>query len=470
MPANLSLVLDVGKTNAKISLWNDAGACVARKVRANPAAGDGRYPALDLQGLETFVAETVREMAQLGAVRRIIPVTHGAAAVVMVDGAILAPPVDYEIEVSAELSADYDAQRDPFAATGSPNLPNGLNLGRQLHVLESLLGLLPEAAKIVLWPQYWAWRFCGVLASEVSSLGCHTDLWRPEEGRPSDLAIRRGWADRLPPVRPASAVLGLVTREWVEAGLPSDCAVLCGLHDSNSALVAARGHAEIAQNDATILSTGTWFVAMRSLGAGGAKPPPLDPDRDCLLNVDVAGRPAPSARFMGGRESERIAGLDSFHITENYNPEGLLADLPRLMATGAMVLPTFAPGFGPFPGREGQFINPPETLDEKRALLGLYLALLSDTCLDLIGTQDRILVEGRFAEAEVFVRALASLRAPAKVFVSNAHDDVPFGALRLVFPDLAPRSPLKAVEPLADPIDAYRAAWRRRLQDSPASP
>jgi sugar (pentulose or hexulose) kinase len=40
--------------------------------------------------------------------------------------------------------------------------------------------------------------------------------------------------------------------------------IYAGLHDSNAALLAARGFAEIADHEATVLSTGTLFVAMRS--------------------------------------------------------------------------------------------------------------------------------------------------------------------------------------------------------------
>ena len=71
--------------------------------------------------------------------------------------------------------------------------------------------------------------------------------------------------------------------------LPTSTQVYAGLHDSNAALLAARGFAEIADHEATVLSTGTWFVAMRS--------PKKDFDlaslpeaRDCLVNVDAYGR------------------------------------------------------------------------------------------------------------------------------------------------------------------------------------
>lgn len=30
-----------------------------------------------------------------------------------------------------------------------------------------------------MYPQYWALRLTGIAANEVTSLGCHTDLWNP---------------------------------------------------------------------------------------------------------------------------------------------------------------------------------------------------------------------------------------------------------------------------------------------------
>ena len=78
----------------------------------------------------------MRGFATHGRVGAIIPVGHGAAAVVVRDGAILAPPIDYEQQIPPEDLSDYDSDRDPFSQTGSPCLPDGLNLGTQLHYLE----------------------------------------------------------------------------------------------------------------------------------------------------------------------------------------------------------------------------------------------------------------------------------------------------------------------------------------------
>lgn len=90
----------------------------------------------------------------------------------------------------------------------------------------------------------------------------------------------------------------------------------------------------------------------------------------------------------------------------------------------------------------------------------LYAALVADAVLGLIGAQQRLLVEGRFAEAEMFVRALAALRPDMAIDVGNAHEDVSYGALRLLMPDLAPSSARTRVAPLDADLMPYRTRWR----------
>lgn len=467
MEDGCTIVLDIGKTNAKASLWNSAGKLLARRMRPNTPQ-EGNYRALDVVGIDAWLMASVREFAEAQPVSYIVPVGHGAAAALLQGGRLAAAPMDYEDDLTPDERAEYDAARDAFAQTGSPALPNGLNLGAQLHRFERMFGPLPRDVTIVPWPQYWAWRLCGVAASEVSSLGCHTDLWRPFERRFSDLAVRRGWAARFAPVHAAYEPLGVITPEVAgETGLPPECLVLCGVHDSNAALLAARGHSVLAKMDTTVLSTGTWFVAMRSVAANaGLERYELDEARDCLINVDVLGRPVPSARFMGGREAELIAGIDSFAPTRGVEPAAQLQRLPSLLDADACTLPSFASGVGPFPGVRGEWCNKPTDPLEQRTLMEIYLALMADASLDLIGSQTNLLVEGRFAAAVVFTRALASLRPRQRVFVSHAENDVAYGAFRLVYPQLAPLTELASVAPLDIDIAGYASRWRARVHSA----
>lgn len=455
------VVIDIGKTLSKVSLWGIDGRLIDRRTRPNDRIPGPGYLALDASGIEDWLATSLAALRRQASIEAIIPVAHGAAAAVVRDGTLQLPPMDYENPVGAAERARYDVHRDPFERTGSPALPNGLNLGAQIHVMEALH---PEAFRpgtvLLPWPQYWAWRLCGETASEVTSLGCHTDLWSPALGKPSAMAVRRGWAEMLPPVRRAGECLGTLTREWAErTGLSPAVRVHCGIHDSNAALIAARGFPEIAAHEATVLSTGTWFVAMRS-----PKSPvelhALPEHRDCLVNVDAEGRSIPSARFMGGREIETLTGIDTRRIDITPDQPHLVTALPKAIAEGARVLPTFAAGSGPFPHARGRWVRMPVEDMERRAAVSLYAALVADASLDLIDARERILIEGRFARAQVFVRALATLRPGTDFYIANVENDVSYGALRLLNPQLGPSSRLERIQPLDLSLDDYRTSWR----------
>jgi sugar (pentulose or hexulose) kinase len=458
-----TIVLDVGKTHAKLSLWDEQGRCVERWTRANEPRVGSAYGVLDVEGIDRWLIESLAACPRKADVRRIIPVAHGAAAALLREGRLFVDPMDYEEAVPEPERRAYSAQRDPFRCTGSPFLPGALNLGMQLHLVESLHGPLPADVTILPWPQYWAWRLGGVEAAELTSLGCHSDLWRPIEHRFTDLAVRRGWGERMAPLRRADETLSTITRDAARAtGLPSDCEILCGLHDSNAALLALRGHVEMANHDATVLSTGTWFVAMRSLSPDAAFDASTLPEfRDCLINVDVNGRAVPSARFMGGREAECIRGVDGEAAMENERGEVSLRRLPALLARGASASPSFVAGVGPYPDAVGRLENLTDDPDDSWTIASLYLAMMTDTALELIGSTDQLLVEGRFAEDSLLVRALAALRPEQSVYTCRAGDDLAYGALRLVAPDLNPPSDPGRAEPLGIDLVPFANDWRR---------
>lgn len=457
------IVVDIGKTLSKVTLWSRGGRLLDRQTRPNASIAIQGIRRLNPQGVSTWLIESLSKYRD-SEVATIVPVAHGAGVCALADGELAFLPLDYEQPIPEDVMAAYRAERDPFVVTGSPALADGLNIGSQLYWLDRLYPDAMRSATLLPWAQYWAWMLTGHAVSERTSLGCHSDLWNPIEGRFSPMAQRLGWAERFAPLAAAGDVVGTLRPEIAAAtGLGERVEVLAGLHDSNAALVAARGFAEIAGDEATVLSTGTWFVAMR-LPAMAVDTAALPEARDCLINVDAYGYPVPSSRFMGGREIEAVIGLDTRRVDIKPDQPALLAAVPGLLQTGAMLLPTLAPGFGPFPGARSEWLNEPEDWYARRAAACLYAALVADASLDLIGSRERLLVEGRFAEAEVFVRALAALRPETQVFTANAHNDVSFGALRLIDPTLVPQGGLTRVEPLAGDLAAYRQTWRAAVQ------
>jgi sugar (pentulose or hexulose) kinase len=462
------IVADFGKTLSKVTLWSKDGQMIDRVVRPNgessPPATDDKYRALNVRDVKKWLIATLARFAA-HPVEAIIPVAHGAAVAALLDDELAFDPMDYEHAIPAHVLAEYRMGRDRFAITGSPALPDGLNIGSQLHWLEQMDGARFRDATLLPYAQYWAWLLSGQARSEVTSLGSHSDLWAPLTADFAPMAKARGWAAQFAPMAMAGDVIGYIRPELADqTGLPASVRIYAGLHDSNAALLAARGFAEIAGQEATVLSTGTWFIAMRS-PRSKIDIAELPEARDCLLNVDAFGAAIPSARFMGGREIETLIEIDTRRVDIKPDQPDLLAAVADVIAAGTMLLPTFAPGSGPFAAQKGRWINRPDNWFARRAAACLYAALVADTSLSLIGAKATLLVEGRFAEAEVFVRALASLRPDMAVYTANAHNDVSFGALRLIDPALRPDAALVRVTPLPQALADYRAQWQKTIEE-----
>ncbi|MCJ2183463.1 FGGY family carbohydrate kinase [Novosphingobium sp. 1949] len=470
--AGTTIVVDIGKTLSKLTLWSRGGVLIDRQVRPNQVIEIDGIRRLDAEGIGAWIREGLARWADR-AIETIVPVAHGAGFAAL-DGAgadahLLFPPLDYEQPIPEAVRAAYHAERDPFALTGSPALPDGLNLGTQVYWMAQQYPEAMARATLVPWAQYWAWFLSGAAVSEVTSLGCHSDLWAPEQGTFSPMAVRLGWATRFAPLARAADTVGTLRPDLAaQSGLSPEVRVLAGLHDSNAALLAARGLPEIANHEATILSTGTWFIAMR-LAREAFALADLPDGRDTLVNVDAYGQPVPSARFMGGREIETVIQIDTRRIDIRPDQPLLMEAVPALLERRTMMMPSLTPGFGPYPSGRARWINAPVewagTWYARRAAICLYAAMVADTALDLIGAKDRLLIEGRFCDAEVFVRALAALRPDTEVYIAHAHNDVSFGALRLIDPDLTADSQLRRVEPLEGDLSGYRAAWHAQMRE-----
>jgi sugar (pentulose or hexulose) kinase len=409
-------VLDIGKTNAKVIVVGDDGEPLAARSRPSHVRPGPPYPCLDLDGTWDWALGALRELAAAHRIEAVVPVAHGAAAVLMAGEEPALPALDYEFAGPDETAATLNA--DPFAETASPPLPAGLNVAAQLHWQETRFpDLFGRTTDILMLPQYWAWRLSGVKATEATALGAHTHLWNPRERRFSGLARRRGWAGRFPPLRYAWETLGPVRPELAaETGLPRDCRVLAGIHDSNASYLP---HLVSRQAPFTVLSTGTWVIAM----AAGAALDRLDPRADMLANVDARRDPVPCARFMGGREVELVAGPDALKAAAG--PE----DVAAIVAEGTMALPAFFAS-GPYLGQAGRILGEPGAKPEARAALAaLYAALVAEVMLEKLGAAGPVVVEGSFHRNAAFCGLLAALR------------------------------PEQAIHPTDDPSGTARGAW-----------
>ena len=235
-------VFDVGKTNIKLVVFDRGGAVLAeRSAPNNPLAPDSEWPYLrmDTEGAWSFLIGALKELGARFYIDAISTTTHGCAGVLMRSDGPALPPLDYEFDGFGAVDADYDAARPTFDEARSPHLSRGLNLGRHIFYYERRYPAeFKEATAFLTYAQYFGWRLGGAMASEVTSLGAHTDLWRPNEGDLSSMVDTLGWRRLFPPRRQAWDTLGKLKPEIAHAtGLSADVRIICGAHDSNAALV-----------------------------------------------------------------------------------------------------------------------------------------------------------------------------------------------------------------------------------------
>lgn len=378
-------IIDIGKTNAKLVLV-DAKTLNELEVRsiANDVIDAKPYPHYDTQKTWEFILEGLTYYQLEYGVSAISITSHGAALALLADdGKLAAPILDYEHEWPENLVKEYDRVRPSFSETGSPRLSNGLNLGAQLYYqFKTIDGLFDRTQKIVTYAQYWAYALTGVAACEVTSLGCHTDLWSPEKNDFSSMVRELGWLEKFADVKSANEILGPVTSDICKrTGLKKETPVFCGIHDSNASLFP---YLQSNVKSFSVVSTGTWVITM----SVGGKEIELNENQDTLINVNALGEKVPSARFMGGREFEILMNGIDVNYDEN--------DVGSVLEKQIMIMPSVEPSTGPFQGMQMHWSVEPELISEgERAVAAsFYLALMTSVCLDITGADGVIYLEG----------------------------------------------------------------------------
>lgn len=393
-------VIDIGKTNAKVVLVDSKtmAEIAFEKVR-NDVVESGPYPHFNVDKIWDFILSSLRNFQATYSISAISITAHGACCALLdEDGNLASPILDYEHQAVDQTGLNYNKVRPSFAETGSPRLTGGLNLGAQIYWLfETVQGLKDRTDTILMYPQYWAHRLTGISANEVSSLGCHTDLWNPHNSDFSSMVDAMGWREKFAPLRPANNVLGSVSSVVAEeTGLSIDTTVYCGIHDSNASLYPyLLSHKE----PFSVVSTGTWVIVM-SVGGTSAN---LDEERDTLINVNAAGNQVPSARFMGGREYEILCdGREC-----EFNDE----DIHSVLANSIMLFPSVEMSSGPFRHKKMRWTHEAASMSdgEHSVVASFYLALMTLTCLDLVGAQGSIFVEGSFCQNKAYLSMLQAM-------------------------------------------------------------
>ncbi|MDR2110907.1 MAG: carbohydrate kinase [Spirochaetaceae bacterium] len=451
-------VIDIGMTNKKVAVYDDALKQVDARYRGFPPKMAGGLETHDLEGMEAWFIEMISEMARKYPIGAIAVTTHGATFVcVGKDGKPSVPCVYYTYEPGDDFHRrfyeKFGAPEDLQARTGTPSFKAMINPAQGIFfALERFPREFKRTVSLLQYPQYWGYRFTGKTGVEGTYIGCHGYLWDQVEGRLSSVARDLGVASLMPgELKNSWDILGTITGEFAaKTGLSRDVIVTMGIHDSNSSLLphfAKKGETGFVLN-----STGTWCVIMNPVKQYGFAPEELG--KVVFFNISAFRRPVKTAIFLGGMEfetwSKTLMGLHNRTELPPYDRE-----LYRTIVgeRRAFLMPELTAGSGQFPrsrprvvedGGDYHFADiaretlldapsiPPafRTYEGGIALLRISLVMQTLTALERAGLRPgaEVYTEGGFRKNEAYNAFLSAALPDNRVFLTDIAEASALGA------------------------------------------
>ena len=294
-PIEVILIFDIGKTNKKVLLFNKHLDVISTKsVELPETIDEDGFPTEDIQLLTSFILNTFREVLadKRYKVRGVNFSAYGASLVYLnIHGQVLTPLYNYLKPYPQALLDNfynrYGGQINFSRSAASPVL-GSLNSGMQFYRLKHEQ---PEKMKSLAYvlhlPQYLASLVSGQFYSELTSIGCHTNLWDFDKNAYQQWLKDEQLNQYLPPLA-----------DKVHTSVPingDELIVGTGLHDSSAALIP---YLIEKKNRFLLLSTGTWCISINPFNNSPLSQEELQ--NDCLCFLQPNGKPVKAARYFGG--------------------------------------------------------------------------------------------------------------------------------------------------------------------------
>lgn len=425
-------VFDVGKTNKKLFLFDEHYKIVfERSARFTETVDEDGDPCENLESLRLSVFDSLREVFRNPAfeVKSINFATYGASFVYIDEnGNPLAPLYNYLKEYPENLKEQFYNTYGGMAAfsnrTASPVL-GSLNSGMQLYRIKYEKPELFKQIRYALHlPQYLSYLISGEAYSDLTSIGCHTNLWDFTKNDYHDWVRKEGIIDKLAPIVPSDSV--------IPAAFPgNNYAVGAGFHDSSAALVP---YLVNFHEPFVLLSTGTWCISLNPFNAIPLSTEELE--NDCLCYLQYEGKPVKASRLFAGYEHEQQVKRIAAHFGTDiiayrsvaYDPK-IVEDLQQSdKAAPFRAEETKGLKESPFAQRD---LNdyPSDVVAYHRLILDLVNQQYISTRRVLDGTAvKRIFVDGGFSKNVIFMNLLAAVFPDLEVFAAYMAQATAVGA------------------------------------------
>ena len=199
MPAPVIAIFDIGKTNKKLFLLDEDYRIAGEwSGQFDESSDEDGYPCDDLEKLTAFIRNSLNELAVSNdhSVKAINAAAYGASFVYVNNNDEVAAPLynylkPYPAGLKKKFYDTYGGEVDFSLRTASPVL-GSLNSGMQLYRIKYEKPGLFSAIKYALHlPQFVSFLITGKAYSEITSIGCHTNLWDFRKEQLSRMGLQR---------------------------------------------------------------------------------------------------------------------------------------------------------------------------------------------------------------------------------------------------------------------------------------
>jgi sugar (pentulose or hexulose) kinase len=429
-PKSVIAVIDVGKTNKKLLLFDEEYNIVhERSARFTETVDEDGDPCENLESLRLSVFDSLRSVLSRTefALRAVNFSAYGASFVhIDEDGNPVLPLYNYLKSYPASLQSDLHDRyggADAFSvATASPVL-GSLNSGLQLYrIAQEQPAPWARVRYSLHLPQYLSFLLTGKACSDITSIGCHTALWDFGKQQYHNWVAAEGIAPKLAPIAEAHSVSRAV--------FPGSSYVVGpGLHDSSAALIP---YLASFQEPFLLLSTGTWCISLNPFNREPLTATELA--QDCLCYLQYRGTPVKAARYFAGPVHDEGVARIAAHFGQDpikYRTQGYRPELIPLLEQNEPL---------DFSARDLS-----EFADDEAAYHQLIMDIIREqvrsTSLVLRGSEvKRLFVDGGFSRNAVFMNGLAAAFPQLEVFAASMPQATALGAALAIHDQWNPRA------------------------------
>ncbi len=420
MPIPVIAIFDIGKTNKKVFLFDEAYTIQFEKSIQLPEIKDeDGFPCEDVQALTNWVKNSMAELLALihFEIKALNFSAHGASFVnVDENGKPITPLYNYMKPFPEYLKTKfyntYGGKEFPLA-TASPILGH-LNSGMQLYWLKTER---PDTFKNVKYalhlPEYISSLVTNKFVSGITSLGCHTNLWDFSKNDYHTWVSQEGIIKKLAPISPSNKTVKINF---------NGCGILSGigLHDSSAALIP---YLKYFTEPFVLISTGTWSISLNPFNHSALTSEELE--KDCLCYLSYQGKPVKASRLFAGQEHDdgvkRIA--NHFNKSEDYYKK-VAYDTHTIQKVRQNEIDLRQEDLTPF-----------SSFEEAYHQLILNLVNKQKISTDLIiqnSSIHKIFVDGGFSQNEIYMKLLARAFPEKKIYAASLHQASSLGAAMII--------------------------------------